>query len=76
MSDTPETDENEQSWDFYDQYGYHDSLADKDPIPRLELCEKLERERNEARRLAEKYRNGFTVSNRMSFLTKLPWEDK
>jgi len=39
-----------------------------------EKITELERERNEARRLAEHYRYAFTLANRMSHQTKLPWE--
>jgi hypothetical protein len=65
-TDTPETDSayiqrpNEGAWDFR--------------VRQEKTMEKLERERDEARRLAEKYRNLSCDSQEEADETILPWE--
>ena len=65
-TDTPETDSayiqrpNEGAWDFR--------------VRQEKTMEKLERERDEARKLAEKYRNLSCDSQEEADETLLPWE--
>jgi hypothetical protein len=62
---TPETDKN--------TYSRHQESCPKDVVPAL-ICRRLERERDEARRLAEKYRNLSCDSQYEADETLLPWE--
>ena len=67
MSDTPETDAFRDS-QFNDRVDEMDKLYD--------LAEKLERERDEARKQAERWRDAWIKDNRMSLInTKFPWEE-
>jgi hypothetical protein len=44
---TPRTDYAKIAWEYHKHYGYHDSLAEHDPLPWPEFAAQLERELTE-----------------------------
>ncbi len=69
MSDTPETDAAEDEWrDSSSRKSGREEMAD--------IARKMERERDEARAEAERWRDNWKHRGTMSMIvsTKLPWE--
>ena len=58
MTDTPETDANDDAWAYDVQYGTFSALIDS-PVEWREFARKLERERDEAMQLLRNIRSGW-----------------
>jgi len=71
MSDTPETDKNEGCFGWDDAFIPLRGTGGAVPV---DFARKLERERDEARRLAEQYRDHSCETQAEADETLLPWE--